>query len=222
MPTVSESTAALQPIPDSEETEQEMLDRVFDAPDPGKAASSRDPLLPRSEPRPRVVQVKREMESQASVPGKDWSAWDLGRSMQLLRSQNSAVVRRTLRMLHIRWWHASAKRMYDILNSTGVSLSMSLIQEIVDTCRPCRMWARTSPSAAATIRHLTKFNECAQHDLTFFESKPIQHIICAFTRLSQACWLPGKTTLAPLEGIDKSGSGHMDPWTHWSLTKNPA
>ena len=127
VPTVSEPTAALQPIPDSEETEQEMLDRVLDAPDPGKTASSSDPLLPRSEPRPRVVQVKREMESQAAVPGKDWSVWDLGRSMQLLRSRNSAVVRRTLRMLHIRWWHASAKRMYDILNSTGVSLSMSLI-----------------------------------------------------------------------------------------------
>ena len=73
----------------------------------------------------------------------------------------------------------------------------------MDTCRPCRMWVRTSPSAAHTIRHLTKFNEAAQYDLTFFEKLPAQHVICAFTCLSQACWLESKATLSLLNGIDR-------------------
>ena len=114
--------------------------------------------------------------------------------MQLLRSQNPAVVRRTLRMLHIRWWHASAKRIYSILQSTGVQIPISTISEIVDTCRACRLWQRTPPNAAATIRHLDKFNQVVQHDLTFFDKKPIMHLICAFTRLSQGDWLESKET----------------------------
>ena len=141
----------------------------FDVPDskPG-ASSSGDKLQIKSE-RTRNVVVKRERGDQASPGGVDWSAWDLGRSMQLLRSQNPAVVRRTLRMLHIRWWHASAKRMYSILQSTGVQIPISTISEIVDTCRACRLWQRTPPNAAATIRHLDKFNQVVQHDLTFFD-----------------------------------------------------
>jgi len=136
---VNESGAALAPIPDEfgtspedlrlrwargegdSDAEQEMLNRALDAPD-----TQKDRPQIKSERAPRVVPVKREIETQAATPGEDWSVWDLGRSMQLLRSQNEAVVRRTLRMLHLRWWYASAKRMHDILNSTGVSLSLSL------------------------------------------------------------------------------------------------
>ena len=166
------------------------------------ASSSSDPLQSKAEGRTRHVEVRREAETQASTTGVDWSAFDLGKSMQLLRSHNPAVVRRTLRMLHVRWWHCSAKHMHDILQAAGCEIPISLIQDIVDTCRPCRTWARTKPGSFSTVRHLTKFNEVAQHDLTFIEKSPIQHMICAFTRLSQACWLPNKTTKALLEGID--------------------
>ena len=139
VPAVNESGAALAPIPDEfgtspedlrlrwargegdSDAEQEMLNRALNAPD-----TQKDRPQIKSERAPRVVPVKREIETQAATPGEDWSVWDLGRSMQLLRSQNEAVVRRTLRMLHLRWWYASAKRMHDILNSTGVSLSLSL------------------------------------------------------------------------------------------------
>jgi len=174
-----------------------------DIPDtkPGASSSSDKPQI-KSE-RTRDVVVKRERGDQASPGGVDWSAWDLGRSMQLLRSQNPAVVRRTLRMLHIRWWHASAKRMYSILQSTGVQIPISTISEIVDTCRACRLWQRTPPNAAATLRHLDKFNQLLQHDLTFFDKKPIMHLMCAFTRLSQGDWLESKETHSLLITFDR-------------------
>ena len=174
-----------------------------DVPDtkPGASSSSDQPQV-KSE-RTRDVVVKREHGDQASPSGVDWSAWDLGRSLQLLRSQNPAVVRRTLRMLHIRWWHASAKRMYSILQSAGVQIPQSTISEIVDTCRACRLWQRTPPNAAATLRHLDKFNQLVQHDLTFFDKKPIMHLICAFTRLSQGDWLDSKETHSLLNTFDR-------------------
>ena len=40
-----------------------------------------------------------------------WSKYDLGFALQQLRSLREGVVRRTLRKLHIRWFHCSAKRM---------------------------------------------------------------------------------------------------------------
>jgi hypothetical protein len=84
--------------------------------------------------------------------------------------------------------------MYSILQSSGAQVAHSLISEIVDTCRACRLWQRTPPNAAATIRHLVKFNQLVQHDLTFFERSPIMHLLDAFTRLSQGDWLKSKET----------------------------
>ena len=67
---------------------------------PGASPSSTDKPQEKSRATPEVI-VKHERGDQASPGGVDWSAWDLCRSMQLLRSQNQAVVRRTLRMLHV-------------------------------------------------------------------------------------------------------------------------
>ena len=225
IPVSSEPTSSLKPVSPLDELQAEealaqQTQAEVDVPDeliqqwefednskqdkPGASSSSGlDRPQRKAESQPRKVVTKREAGAQASDPATDtWSAWDLGRSLQLLRSQNPAVVRRTLRMLHLRWWHASAKRMHDILQSTGVEIPVALIQEIVDTCRPCRTWARPGASAMSTSRNLTKFAEVVQHDLTFFEQKPIQHLICAVTRLSQACWLPSKTTPSLIDGID--------------------
>ena len=65
------------------------------------------------------------------------------------------------------------------------------------------MWQRTPPNAAATLRHLDKFNQLVQHDLTFFDKKPIMHLICAFTRLSQGDWLDSKETHSLLNTFDR-------------------
>jgi hypothetical protein len=43
----------------------------------------------------------------------------LGHVLQLLHSINLGVVRRTLRILHVRFWHMPAKRMMHLLSHAG-------------------------------------------------------------------------------------------------------
>ena len=72
-------------------------------------------------------------------------AFDLGRALKLLNHMDEAIVRRTLRRLHIRFWHAPAKRLEEILRQAGApSRAIKLCKEVVETCRSCRRWASTS------------------------------------------------------------------------------
>ena len=158
----------------------------------------------------------RDSSTQESA-GIDWSRFDLGRSLQLLRSHNPAVVRRTLRMLHIRWWHSPAKRMHRILQASGTPESaLKMVPEIVDTCRPCRTWRKPTPAAVATSRLVEEFNKCVQHDLLFVSptpgrqhnikdevrAEPWQHMIDSCTRLTQAQILVDKLCETLLKGIE--------------------
>ena len=70
-----------------------------------------------------------------------WSKYDIGTALQLLRSVRAGVVRRTLRKLHIRWFHAPAKRMSTLLTAAGVPVEVVKLDDIVATCEICRAWA---------------------------------------------------------------------------------
>ena len=50
-----------------------------------------------------------------AVEHPTWPKYDIGTALQLLRSVRAGVVRRTLRKLHIRWFHVPAKRMSTLL-----------------------------------------------------------------------------------------------------------
>ena len=56
--------------------------------------------------------------------------------MKLLHSTNDRVVRRTLRRLHIRFWHAASAKLIEILRVAGAPReALKLVKEIDDTCR---------------------------------------------------------------------------------------
>ena len=121
---------------------------------------------------PRERRTWRSVEAQAGT-GPEWSSFDLGRALQLLRSYNEAVVRRTLRTLHIRWFHASAEKMAKLLAAAGApGDTVKLVHDIVDTCRVCRAYKRPGPANATTARLTTQFNDVVQHDLLFIEARP--------------------------------------------------
>jgi len=174
------------------------------------SSSSAGPLAIRSSDDDLQVQkreradriVHRDVETQADEKGIEWSSWDLGRSLQLLRSANPAVVRRTLRLLHIRWWHASAEKMTNLLRSAGLPVAvLNMVDAIVDTCRPCRMWKRPGPANTTTSRMNYNFNDVVQHDLMFIKKLPWQHLIDTCTRLTQCTDIPKKDTPSLIEGI---------------------
>eukprot|EP00959_Pyramimonas_sp_CCMP1952_P083582 1747292-Pyramimonas_sp.AAC.1 len=96
---------------------------------------------------------------------RTWSPYDLGRALHLLKSADMNLVRRTLRVLHIRWWHAQAHDMIRMLQNAGVPMEVcKMAHDIVDTCRACLMWQRPAPKNMPTMRLSLTFNEYVQVD----------------------------------------------------------
>ena len=148
----------------------------------------------------------------APDPEAGWTRFDLGHALQMLRSVREAVVRRTLRKLHIRWYHCSSAKMKALLAAAGVdSKILALVPEIVDTCAVCRAWARPGPSAAVSTRLPVAFNEEVQVDLLFIERKTIIHMIDVCTRFTVAHVIPTKETDDLLTAIQKFWVGLYGP-----------
>ena len=105
--------------------------------------------------------------------------------MSCLHSGDEAIVRRTLRRLHIRFWHHGTKRMQHILKHAGApKQALDLVQEIVDTCKICRLWKRPTPKAATSTRLATSFNDTVQWDIPFYKQYMISHLLDEAVRWS--------------------------------------
>ncbi len=119
----------------------------------------------------------------AVVP--DWTNFDLGRALRTLRSESLPHIVRTLRQLHVRWWHAKEERMRGILVAAGVpQLVIDNIKAVCVSCRICRLWAQTGRSAVTTTRLSTLFNQTVQADLLFLGPLIVLHICDECTRFS--------------------------------------
>ena len=133
------------------------------------------------------VSTERAEHALEEQPGEkqdaSWSTWDLGSSLAALRSSSEALQRRTLRMLHVRWFHASSFRMFSIMRAAGIpQKTLEMIAVIVDTCRVCRHWSRPGLNAVTSARLSLRFNEAIQIDLLFVSQQPLLHIIDEATR----------------------------------------
>ena len=105
-------------------------------------------------------------EVDKSLEVVEWSSLDLGTTLRELKSDNQSLVTRALRKLHLRWWHASATRMDQILRQAGLSL-LPQVKAVVDTCRICRAWKKPSSKSMSHITQAQGFNERIQMDLLF-------------------------------------------------------
>ena len=149
-----------------------LLSLLGERPPRWNEGTSRDRRIPEHPHRER--RTWRSTEVQAGTR-QEWSCFDLGRALLLLIPYNEDVVRRTLRTLHIRWWHVSAEQMPKLLSAAGVPTgTVRLVPDIVDACRVCRAYTRPGPANAATARLVTQFNDVAQHDLLFIEARPTE------------------------------------------------
>ena len=151
----------------------------------------------------------------ANAPPEDpdrWTSFDLGRALQDLRSIREGVVRRALRKLHIRWFHASAQCMKTLLTAAGVSPEiMVLVQQIVDTCDICRNWTRPGPRTVTSATVTTRFNEEIQVDLLFYRDKIILHMIDRTTRFTVARRIASKHLDNVVEGVMSHWVGMFGP-----------
>ena len=144
-------------------------------------------------------------DAQSIIPAVSeptWSRFDLGTSLQLLRSIRPGVIRRTLRKLHIRWYHAPARRMCTLLTAAGIPASVvGLVHDIVATCDVCRAWSRPGNRSMTSTRLPERFNLEVEIDLLFVHTHVILHMIDRCIRWSVAVLIPGRTTDSILNGI---------------------
>ncbi|CAK0849180.1 unnamed protein product, partial [Prorocentrum cordatum] len=90
----------------------------------------------------------------------DWSSWDLGSARRAIFSNNESVSRRVLRRLHLRWFHANKKAMKRMLKAGGVPPKvLQLVDDVVDTCRVCKLWMKNGTKATTTVKLSIQFND---------------------------------------------------------------
>ena len=145
------------------------------------------------------------VDAQAVVEIADapvWTKFDLGTSLQLLRSTRPGVVRRALRKLHVRWYHAPSRRMATFLTAAGVSSGIvALVPDIVSTCEICRAWSRPGPRSMTSTRLPEKFNLEVEIDLLFVGTQVVLHMVDRCIRWTVAVELANRTTDEILSGI---------------------
>ena len=152
------------------------------------------------EPEPDVLNAV--VPDNKPVDPPDWSSWDLGRALRALRSGDLPTIVRTLRKLHLRWWHASKLRMRNLLSAAGLPKDvLNAIESVCDTCRICRLWQKPSNRPQATLRLSTEFNQVVQIDLLFVASLTVLHCIDEATRWSGGGVIAGKKPCDILKGL---------------------
>ena len=155
----------------------------------------------------RIRRTYREGDTQTPDPS-DWTSFDISASLRGLRLAPEAGQRRILRKLHLRWWHASANRMEQLLKAAGLDRKiLDLIPEIVDSCRVCRTWQRPSSDNVASSRLVTGFNLEVEGDIMFIHhggiTHSVLHLVDRGVRWGFATVLPDKTTESLLSGLDQ-------------------
>ena len=124
------------------------------------------------------------------------------RALRLLHSVDAGVVKRTLRRLHIRLWHAPAARMIQLLRLAGApTTAIKMVKEIVDSCRICRLWWRPTPKSMTHVRLAESFNRVIQWDILFHKRVMISHCIDEAIRWSAGSILPDKTSESLIRAI---------------------
>ena len=162
-------------------------DTSIPVPTPGQSSSGNPQLLHRYGQSRMNTPPTRQDEPQLEEIHPDWTRFDIQISLQNLRSQNPGMLRRELRKLHLRWWHASASKMETILRHAGVKeQTLSMIPSIVDTCRECRLWQERGHKIQQSTHISTKMGEEIEIDLFFYRRKTSIHIIDRCTRFTAA------------------------------------
>ena len=134
------------------------------------------------------------------------------RAPKLLHSSDDKVVRRTLRRLHIRFWHAASAKLIKILRVAGAPQeALKLVKETVDTCRICRMWAMPLPKSLTNVRLATDFNQAVQWDILFHRKIMVSHFLDEAIRCTAGSILKGKSAEDLIAAISTHWIRHFGP-----------
>ena len=140
----------------------------------------------------------------------NWTRFDLGHALGQLRSLRAGAVRRALRKLRIRFYHAPSSKMKAILSAAGIDPGVvALVDDVVSTCGICRLWTRPGPRGVAAVRLCTRFNQQVQIDLLFVRQFTILHMIDACIRWSVAKVIPNRERTTLLQSMQAMWFGPL-------------
>ena len=143
---------------------------------------------------------------------QDWSRFDVTGSLRALRSVHPPTLDRTLRKLHLRWWHSGPSNMISMLRAAGVPEEVtSRVPNIVATCRECRQWQQRPRDTQPSVSLACSFNEIVETDLLFYKQDIIHHFVCRASRWQCAIDTPSKTEAQLLENIHTAWITHHGP-----------
>ena len=158
---------------DGEPTEEQPTDPVPEEAQPPRAtgrpaSSTQSSSSQRRQVRWRDIEHPIAPPDDADQRDEDWSGMNWKKSVKELCDPDVTALKRRLRRIHLRWYHATAAAMKRLLDMIGCPEStIQLIDDVVATCRVCRMWTRRAPDTKLAIRISVKFNQVVQVDLLF-------------------------------------------------------
>ena len=166
--------SALNPDTEGMPPEQGPVGDVPDTHAPGAPAVPARQQGPRAAPRAQPQVVDRAVGDNP----EDWTAFDVTQSLRMLRTGTDAQIRREIRKLHLRWWHATRTQMERVLRAAGCPSSVTeKVADVVDTCRECRAWQAHGPQPTPSVELATKQDEEVEGDILFYKQFPIWHMI---------------------------------------------
>lgn len=158
--------------------------------------------------------MKVDQGTQQDEQGADWSDWTIGRALKILHSGNQLLIRRTLRKLHVRLWHAGIKKMTELLRTAGAPPeALKLIEVIVDTCPARRRWQRPSARNMTTAKIISDFNVEIECDLLFWKTNIILHMVDVCVRWSAAGVCQSRETADTLAALTHNWLRIFGPMT---------
>ena len=102
--------------------------------------------------------------------------------------------------------------MNKFLERVGVSeQTLSLIPEIVQTCKVCREWAKPGPDNVCSVEIPDKFNDQVECDLVFIHKHIVFHMLCRCTRWHVARVIPNKESDTLMKAIQELWVGTHGP-----------
>ena len=168
----------------------------------GNQPSASSSSTPRTPTTPRTAGPRTTSSASQVYDDQLWSRFDMSRALQQLRSEHEPTIIRTLRTLHLRWWHGSALEMKRLLTAAGISSNIiEKVDQIVNTCKVCRTWHKPGERPMAQLRLTTQFNNTVQVDLLFPQGMIVLHVVDEATRWSAAKPIKSKNTKAKPSGI---------------------
>ena len=149
---------------EDEPNEGQAAEPMREAPQAPRASGR--PASPSQSPASRKRQARwRDIEHPIAPPEDvderdgDWSGMNWKKYVEEFCDFDVTVVKRRLSRIHLRWYHATAVARKRLLDMIGCPEStIQLIDDVVATCRVCRMWTRRALDTKFAIRISVKFN----------------------------------------------------------------